>query len=324
MMAPELLSRGLADVSHTERLALAEALGKLLEAGPPAPSQLLTRTVLTIFWGMRQLQRGLAEAQPAIALAREVNDRFTLYILLSHVSYNALRVGDAELAAASLAEMHAIEDPAWPPHRLFWGAEADALCVAIGVDDGSAAASLPLWRKAIALVHAAGDSVHALRNSLVDSELAAGEVTAAVASGRALVEDLQLARDEYALVMARANLVAALLAQGDVAAARPVAEAGWAQAVGFDVQAAYADYLSLMAALERRWPAAARLAGYATADYARQNSPRWPTEARAFERATALARAALGPAEFDRVMAEGALLRDAQITAIAFGTEAGD
>ena len=145
---------------------------------------------------------------------------------------------------------------------------------------------------------------------------------AAVVSGQALVARLQSDRDEWAMVIARVNLMAALLAQGDIDAARPVATAGWAKAVGFNLQAVYADYLCLMAASERRWGAAAELAGYATASYARLGSPQWPNEARAHERAMALTRAALGVDEVDRRMAVGALLRDGQIEGVAFDADA--
>ena len=319
MMAPVMLLRGVAESSHSERSALAEALEGLLAAVPPAPSQLRTRTALAMFWGPRQSQRALAEAQRAMALARETRDGFILYLLLSKVSLHASRTGDRELAATSLAEMHAVEDPSWPPHRLFCSAETDALCANVGGADGGAATSLILWRKAMELARAAGDdSLHFIRGNMADAELEAGEVQAAVASGHALVELLRPARDEYALVIARVNLTAALLAQGDAIAARPVAEAGWAQAVGFGLQAVYADYLGLLAALEQRWTAAARLAGYAAASYALQSSVRWPNEARAFERATELTRSAIAPAEFERLLADGALLRHAQIADIAF------
>jgi hypothetical protein len=190
-------------------------------------------------------------------------------------------------------------------------------------DKADGAAGLHLWRKTLALGQAAGDSVYAVRSNLVDVELGAGETDAAVASGTALVVLLQLARDEYALLLARANLVAALLAKGDAAAARPVAEAGWAQAIGFDSQSFYADYLTLLAAMEGRWTTAARLAGYATACYARQNSPRWPNEARAFERATGMTRSALGDESFELLSGEGTHLADCQIAELAFGAAGG-
>jgi hypothetical protein len=46
---------------------------------------------------------------------------------------------------------------------------------------------------------------------------------------------------------------------------------------------------------------------------------RQSNEAAAIERARTLARAALGDAAFNRLHAEGTLLRDEQIAAIAFG-----
>ena len=72
----------------------------------------------------------------------------------------------------------------------------------------------------------------------------------------------------------------------------------------FDLQHPFADYLALLAALAGRLDAAARLAGYADAVNAR---------------AVHLARAALGDAAFDRLHAEGAVLRDADEEALAFG-----
>jgi predicted ATPase/DNA-binding winged helix-turn-helix (wHTH) protein len=322
MMAPVLLMRTLPGGSHDERLALAEAVERLLATRPASASQLPTRVLLSSFWGDLQPQRGLQTALDAIALARDVGDRFILYMLLSLVVLKALYLENEDLATRSLAEMHTIEDPQWPPQRLYMGAEADAVHASIA--GRGVATTLRLRKSWLELARRSGDSAHLSRVNDIDFELGAGEVQAAVTSGSALVEELQGTRFELPLVMARVNLVAALLEQGDIGTARRVAEAGWAQAIRFGMQASCADYLALLAALEGRLPAAARLAGYSEAGYAKHAAVRWRTEARAFERATALARSALGPAAFERVMAEGALLRDEQIAAIAFGTEAGD
>jgi len=86
----------------------------------------------------------------------------------------------------------------------------------------------------------------------------------------------------------------------------------------FDLQHPFADYLALLAALAGRLDAAARLAGYADAANARAG-PRDTNEAAAHARAVQLARAALGNATFDRLHAEGAVLRDADEEALAFG-----
>ena len=156
------------------------------------------------------------------------------------------------------------------------------------------------------------------RANLVDAELAAGQAAQAAATGVALVASLAGGRDEKSLVYARVNLSAALLALGEHEPARPHLRAGWAQAPLFDMQPFYADYLALLAALDGRFDAAARLAGYADTANARVG-PREPNEAAAIARAVQLARAALGDAAFDRLHAEGAALRDADIEALAFG-----
>lgn len=114
------------------------------------------------------------------------------------------------------------------------------------------------------------------------------------------------------------NLSAALLALGEHELARPHLRAGWAQAPLFDMQPYFADYLALLAAFDGRIDAAARLAGYGAAANAGAGE-RQPNEAAAHARAVQLARAALGDPTFDRLHAEGAALRDADVEALAFG-----
>ena len=154
---------------------------------------------------------------------------------------------------------------------------------------------------------------------LIDTELAAGDVRAAATTGRTLVAKLVASRDEYELTMARLNLCAALLALDAVAEARPLAKAGWPQAERFELQKEWADYLALLAALERRPAAAARLCGYSIAGYGVFETRREVNEAAAFDRACRLAAGALGDTEFERLQAEGRSLRAEDIEAIAFG-----
>ena len=316
-IAPVMLTRGaLGEGSTSEQAALAEKLEECLAESPPAVAQLRTRVALAIRC-REDPARCLPRARSAIGMARDAGDRFLLYVLLSLVARSAVRIGEEKLAADSYAEARSLEDAGWPPVRRYWGAETEAQFATVRQD--SDVARLPLWRKALELLRAAGDSAHEAQSNLVDAELAAGEVEAAVASGRALVDMLQQTRDELTLAAARANLLAALLAQGDLGAAGPVAEAGWAIARGVDAQTYYADYLALLAALEGRWTTSARLAGYAAATYTRQGKPRWPNEARAFDRAMTLSRTALGSDELDRLMADGANLQDQDIAHVAFG-----
>ena len=115
-------------------------------------------------------------------------------------------------------------------------------------------------------------------------------------------------------------MTAALLAIDDCAEARTVASAAWEKAPTFDVQHAAAAYLALLAALEARPCAAARLVGYSEAIYAARSEVREANETAATHRARTLASAALGEAAFERCCAAGAKLRDAEIRAIAFAT----
>jgi hypothetical protein len=105
-----------------------------------------------------------------------------------------------------------------------------------------------------------------------------------------------------------------------VPAARAVADAAWPQAVLFELQHICAAYLALLAALESRPQAAARLAGYAEAIYTARDEAREGNEAAALARARTLAVAALGEASVERAIAEGAALCDVHIEALAFGT----
>jgi hypothetical protein len=90
--------------------------------------------------------------------------------------------------------------------------------------------------------------------------------------------------------------------------------------VAYGLQPYWADQLALLAALEGRPRAAARLAGCADARNAKRG-PREPTDARAVERARALAHEALGEAVFERLHAEGKAFGDADLERFAFAEE---
>jgi hypothetical protein len=91
----------------------------------------------------------------------------------------------------------------------------------------------------------------------------------------------------------------------------------------FDVQHACTAYLALLCALEDRCEAAVRLAAYSEAIYAARREARERNEAEATERALSLARAALDEATIERLRADGATLRDAEIAAVAFAVDGG-
>ena len=140
-------------------------------------------------------------------------------------------------------------------------------------------------------------------------------------AGQTLTAELERTRHVYSLGFARLNLCAACLVLGDLAQARAVGAAAWPAAIAFDLQHAAAAYLALLAALEGRPRAAARLLGYAEASYRARNEARETNEAAAMERARTLGSAALGADLFERLCAEGAALPDAEVGALAFARE---
>jgi hypothetical protein len=271
-------------------------------------------------------QRARQAAENALRLARTLDgtqpDRFALFHALARCASAAAQAGDLPAARALLDELRALEDPAWPAQRLLWGAEADQWVARIA---GDTAAALDRGRRLVALDRERGSLTGRYAaistGNLIDAELAAGDAQGAAHSGAALVEWLRGTRHEYALAFARINLVAALLAMDDCAQARPIAQQAWEKAPVFDVQHAAAAYLALLAALEHRPQAAAQLVGYSEAIYAKRDEVREANETAATERARTLAVAALGDATFERLRADGARLRDAEIAAISFATK---
>ena len=306
---------------HAERKALADRLEVLISPAAPEHLQLRAWEEISRFTvGLSQKQRCHNAAQRALGLARELSgnqrDPFYLYRALSRLAYSAASLGETDVSSAALIEMRALEDPSWPPHRLVAGVDAEG---ALAYYLGNAAECVRHTRRRVALGPAIGDRGTSFRVDLVDAQLAAGDAAAAARDGAQVVAMLVRLRDEDTLNFARLNLTAAWLALDELGAASIVAEAGWPQAARFDVHHMWANYLALLAALQGRPDAAARLAGYADAAYLALDDKRQPNEAAAIDRARTLARAALGDAEYDRLRAEGTTLRDTDIAAVAFG-----
>jgi hypothetical protein len=115
-----------------------------------------------------------------------------------------------------------------------------------------------------------------------------------------------------------------LLAQGSLEAARAMAPQAWPLAVLFDIKYQLADNLALLAALEQRASAAAKLRGCANAGFVAYDLVRQTTEARAAESADALAKALVGQQEFDRLVSEGAQLGDGEVLQTGLAKADGD
>jgi hypothetical protein len=96
--------------------------------------------------------------------------------------------GDRARAEAALVEARKLEDPAWPPQRSVWLVDVEGLAA-------PPAESLRLARKVRDLELAMGSSGSVARINVMDRELAARDARAAVATGQALLTDLEGSRD---------------------------------------------------------------------------------------------------------------------------------
>ena len=310
----------------TERYAIADACEPLLDAEPSAYLRMfgLLSTALTWIYTKRQESGGAAER--AVARAREhgrlTGDRRYLYVALTGLVYAMALRRDLESMSIAFAEMQDMENTGCVSKHLalYWGSSAKDR---VGSLTGDHAERLRALYECIGCYRDAGDAVllPLPMAALIDCELAAGNAQAAATLGRTLLSGLEMSsRDEQQLDFARCNLCAALLATDLYAEARAVAEAGWCHARRFELHTCWADYLALLAALEQRFTAAARLCVYPTAAYAAAvESRRQANESAAFDRASRLANTALSITEFERLHAEGHTLRDEAIAAIAFG-----
>ena len=313
--------------SHSELMALGDLCELLAEQVASPALRLRAWEVAVRPFIHRQQQQSLLVAAKAMALARELDreapDRWLLYEAISlwikaesivvQVSPDALR--DA------LAELARLEDPRWPAQRLTRGLEARRLaCIALGGLD-QPAEHLLLTRRTIAGLEEEGADTAPMTSVLIDAELECGHTQAALQLGERMLEQLAGTRDEWSRMLTRSNLALAWLALDDVSHARLVLQSLWPAALQFNLHVLCSDTPALLAALEGRPHAAARLAGYADATYAARGVRRHPLEIAARARCDALARAALGDATFDRLLAEGRQLRDEHVAALAFAIE---
>ncbi|HSW03690.1 ATP-binding protein [Aquabacterium sp.] len=307
---------------HDERLLLADQIERLEVALPPdAPAALHYRAAASISLALAaaQPQRSRAAAWRALAAARllpdDDNGRWSLLQALCEAADVVVDAADAATAEALLAEALAIEHAAWPAVRRRCTVRVRA---AIAAARGDAAEALRLDRELLSLSRAAGDWSPMTQINIADGELRSGDARAAVATGQALVAQLQTQRDDNHLGYARLNLAAAWLALDDTAAARPVLRAAWATARRIQRLSWWCDHAALLAALEGRPGDAAALLAAADAHYAAAADRRQHNEAQAHTRTCALLAAGAW------ALHARAAPPDALLQRLAFGTAALD
>jgi predicted ATPase/DNA-binding winged helix-turn-helix (wHTH) protein len=292
-LATQLL-RGLPPPLHDERLALADRVEAWAAAWPPeAPREPAFRAAMALSIALASArpaasraaaQRALHEAR---ALARVGHPRSAWWIVqaCSEAAEPGGAPGGTAEAEALLAEAEAAAHAAWPAVRCRCLVRMRA---AIAAARGEAAAALALDRQLLRLNRAAGDASPMTLVNIIDGELRLGDDTAAVASGRALVEALRARGDEANLVYARLNLAAALLRTGAFDAAAEELLASAEGALRADRADWWCDHAAWLAARRGRPDDARALLAEADRRYRAGGSERQPVEARSRSEALAL------------------------------------
>ena len=309
-------------VAAAQRLALCDAVETLATADlPPALRAQAWFDIAQALADARP-RRALVAAQRAVEIIRSAPARFPeaerlLYLSLCRVAITASNLRDDAEAHAMMAAALKLEQTTWVWPVLRSGVEAQFFLQQML---GNAAETVRLAQRLIEIDRSTGRSGMEARLWLADAQLNSGDAAASVSSGREVLAQLEGSRDEQNVAYARMNLAAAYLRLDDGSHARPLLWAGWSQTAALDFMRPYfADYLALLAALDTRPEAVARLCGYADAAYAAFEDMRHPNEAAAIDRARVLARAALGDAGFERLQAEGASCSGEEAAALAFG-----
>jgi predicted ATPase/DNA-binding winged helix-turn-helix (wHTH) protein len=303
------LMLGLAPEARKRSQGLEEAAGA---AAPPDAAR-YWRERSRLHWGVSNAR--MAEfARASAALCRAAGDERGLYLALRCAAGSG--AVPAEEAEAMLAEMARLEQPAWPPRlraqrRL---AELGVLRSAGRLDEvrNAAQALLAMSRQA-----AMDSNALVALATLASVHLTLGDADAALSCAREVIDGRTQRRDNFVL-QALASMTQALLARGDLAAARAaladfIATSRSRDWEWFDL---YADLFALLAAKEGRLEAAARLIGHADAA-GRRVGARDPNMARARAEALAIVEGALEPERVARGMAEGAPLGIEAVRALA-------
>jgi predicted ATPase/DNA-binding winged helix-turn-helix (wHTH) protein len=299
-----------------ERQALCDAIDPLLDApGLPLLARARAAVEAALVVTSNRIPLGVVRCQRALALARGAGDRRLLCMAWAVAAFGFAQTRDQGSAAReALQQLRDLCDPAWPPQVMRRIQNCGGLLLAAHGRFDEAFAALN-W--AVRLDEQIDTQEPVALNNLGYVELMAGRHDDALRHGAEVVARLRGTRYADALSLALTHVTQAWLEKGDPAQARAAARAGWPQACGLMHQALWADHLAWLAAAEGRPRAAARIAGYADAAYLGLNDARFDSQ-RPYDEALRIARAALGEAEVQRLMADGEALRDEQIEPLAF------
>jgi predicted ATPase/DNA-binding winged helix-turn-helix (wHTH) protein len=266
---------------------------------------------LGLLWRMAARTQAVAAVERAVDLYRRLGDGLGLGHSLAELGGMLAITGRHEQATSVLAEAFALLEHAGMGKALGLYFEGSGF---LKLFAGDVTGARMHFEKALALYRSAGaeSAVLATLINLAESTWALGDLDAALAGLREAVALLRKSPLARKIVMAQAltNLAGVHTERGEFAEALAAAREGLPSCEEAGYAWSTLDYLALRAALVGKVANAARLIGFADSTYKAKETSRQPNEARARARLQALLREKLHPDELERLLAEGAKMRE--------------
>ncbi len=292
-----------------EGTARLEAFAAALAGDDPALLSLLWAARAAIAASLGRKIWALEAASEALRLARASGDRAIVGRALLECAESAVGAGRLDEAQRALAEAEAIPGPS-ARLRLNLLSRRAKLSSISGDLAGAARAFEQLRNENRALGNLQVERVNVL--NLADIEHERGATPQAIALVREILPAARADPEHVMLAIALANLAGYLVAVDDLPDGRDIAREAIRALAPRDQRSSFiaisAEHLALALALGGDFARAARLAGYADAALREFGFAREFTERTTHDRLTALLVESLGPADFERLLAEGAAL----------------
>ena len=308
-----------AELATEARANFEQTVRQLVDTLPRARVGRFWEAVAT-YDSTRQCDRARYAAELAAAMHAEVGDSRASYYALMLLALNW--GADNTAARQAFVAAHALEDPAWPARLLMHGALTEAALLTATGDFAAARASC---QRAVRLALTVSErQALAATVRVVELDLACGETAGALALGRPLSVSLRHSGRHATRFELLTLLFGALLLAGETDAARGTGAELRALAGRLDPGKLYAtlDAMALLACEDRRYEAAARVAGYADAAQAAHGLVRrGPTEERIRAAVVARLERELGPAWRALSTGAGRPLDDLAACSLALGLQ---
>jgi tetratricopeptide (TPR) repeat protein len=272
---------------------------------------------LGLLWAMAAPAQAVPALERAIDLYRRLGDAPGLGFALVRLGHELAVMGQFEQAASVLAEAFPMLEHAGLPKALGDYFDYSGVLKALTGDPASARVH---FERALSLYRGAGAERYAFYTlgQLADMTWALGDLDAALAGMRETVALLRKTPlTKVMLGFCLTNLAGVHTERGDLDEALAAAREGLPLLKEGGFAWCQLDHLALHAALAGNVASAARVAGFADSTFAAKETSRQPNEARARDRLQALLRDKISPDEIERLLAEGAKMREDEACRLA-------